>query len=393
MTPSAAEPRRLASLDQFRGYTVLAMVLVNFVGRFDATPAILLHHHTYCSFADTVMAQFFFAVGFAFRLTFRRRLEREGRAGAYGRVVKRLLGLVLVALVVHAGPEVARTWSELVENGPSGAIAASVRSWFQTLMHIAVTSLWILPVVGASAKARLAFVIFSAVLQVAASQAGYFAWVQDHGIDGGVLGFLAWTIPMIAGTLACDAVADGPTPRQIRRLLAAGAGAMLVGWLLSCGTTLYGIPRGVADPAPDQSWAADPVIPAAERLRTHRLGLAELPFVAPPGPEAREQNYWMMSQRSGSVSYHIFAAGLSVALFALFVAVCDRGGVTWGPLRTFGVNALVAYILHDLVRDAVHPFMPPDSPLWYVAAGLLVNFVVLYLFLRSLEKQNVVIKL
>ncbi len=393
MTPPAAQPRRLASLDQFRGYTVLAMVLVNFVSRFDVAPAILLHHHTYCSFADTVMAQFFFAVGFAFRLTFRRRLQREGRAGAYGRVVKRLLGLVLVALVVHAGPEAARSWSELVQLGPGGAVAASVRSWFQTLMHIAVTSLWILPVVGAGAGARIALAIVSVALQIAVSQAGYFAWVQSGGIDGGVLGFLAWTIPMIAGTLACDAVAGGPTARQIRRLLAAGAGAMLAGWLLSCGTTLYDISRGAADPLPDQPWAADPVIPTAERVRTHRLGLAEPPFVAPPGPEAREQNYWMMSQRSGSVSYHVFGAGLSAALFALFAAVCDRAGVTWGPLRTFGVNALVAYILHDLVRDAVHPFMPPDSPLWYVAAGLLVNCVVLYLFLRSLEKQNIVIKL
>jgi predicted acyltransferase len=37
-------PPRLASLDQFRGYTVLGMFLVNFVGGLAAVPAILKHH-------------------------------------------------------------------------------------------------------------------------------------------------------------------------------------------------------------------------------------------------------------------------------------------------------------------------------------------------------------
>ena len=47
-------------------------------------PAILKHHNTYCSYADTIMPQFFFAVGFAYRLTFlrgsRRRHRRRCRA-------------------------------------------------------------------------------------------------------------------------------------------------------------------------------------------------------------------------------------------------------------------------------------------------------------------------
>ena len=42
-----SSPPRLSSLDQFRGYTVAAMFLVNFLGRYEATPALLLHHHTW----------------------------------------------------------------------------------------------------------------------------------------------------------------------------------------------------------------------------------------------------------------------------------------------------------------------------------------------------------
>ena len=107
MSAWAAEPApRLVSLDQFRGYTVLGMLLVNFVGSFAAVRAtlpILGHHHTYCSYADTIMPQFLFAVGFAFRLTFLRR-GRRGRPAARPTAtrVRRNLGLLLVAFAVHS---------------------------------------------------------------------------------------------------------------------------------------------------------------------------------------------------------------------------------------------------------------------------------------------------
>ena len=71
-------PGRIVSLDQFRGYTVAGMLLVNFLGGFRRRyPPVLKHHNTYCSYADTIMPQFFFAVGFAYRLTFLRRRQRE----------------------------------------------------------------------------------------------------------------------------------------------------------------------------------------------------------------------------------------------------------------------------------------------------------------------------
>lgn len=58
--------QRLVSLDQFRGYTVIGMILVNYVGGFAVVPEVLKHHNDYCSYADTIMPQFLFAVGFAF---------------------------------------------------------------------------------------------------------------------------------------------------------------------------------------------------------------------------------------------------------------------------------------------------------------------------------------
>ena len=73
---------------------------------------------------------------------------------------------------------------------------------------------------------------------------------------------------------------------------------------------------------------------------------AEPPFVPPPDKEHRQENYWMMSQRAATVSYHVFAAGLSLALYGLFYIACDIWGWQLGLFRTLGTNALVGYILH-----------------------------------------------
>src|SRR5438270_9306413 len=94
--PLPDAPGRIASLDQFRGYTVAGMLLVNFLGGYHVVPAILTHHNTYCSYADTIMPQFFFAVGFAYRLTFLRRLETAGAWAATRAVWKRNAGLILL---------------------------------------------------------------------------------------------------------------------------------------------------------------------------------------------------------------------------------------------------------------------------------------------------------
>jgi len=395
-SPPVARPAtpRIASLDQFRGYTVAGMFLVNFLGAYVATPIVLTHRNTFCSYADTIMPAFFFAVGFAFRLTFGRRAQSEGLASAYWHVVKRLLGLALVALVIYEAPVIAKSWQKLVEIGPWGAIRISAKSWFQTLMHIAVTSLWILPVIRSGPLVRVAYMLFSAGLHLALSHWFYFNWVQTGGIDGGVLGFLAWTMPTIVGTLACDAVTAADGRPRLLKMIVWSALLMGAGWLMSCGTTLYDVvPESPAAGAGENDWAADPVIPSAERWQTHRITWAEPPFVPPPPATEREENYWMMSQRGATLSYHTFAAGLSLAVYVLFYIVCDVIGWQVGLFRTLGTNALVGYILHGIVGDAVARFIPRDSPGWYVTAAFLVYFGITYLFVRHLEKNKIYLKL
>ncbi|KAJ3060464.1 hypothetical protein HK102_009480 [Quaeritorhiza haematococci] len=330
--PSASRGR-IASLDQFRGYTVAGMLLVNVVGGLGAFHPIFKHHNTYCSYADTIMPQFFFAVGFSYRLTFLRRLAELGRRAASLAVVRRALGLILVGFLLYHLDGKVKTWDELRSLGFWGFLTTAFRRELcQTLVQIAITSWFYLD----------------------------YAW-KTPVIDGGWLGILSWAIPMLAGTLAYDAIAardasGRPRASAVPTLMAWGAVMMLAG---------YGL--------------------ASMR------GLAAPPFTPPA--EGYVVDLWTMSQRTGSVSYMTFAAGVSLAVYALFVVACDALGWSVGLFRTFGTNALAAYILHGMVASAVRPYLPRDAPLWYAIAGTLLYFAICWGLIRHLEKNRIFLKL
>jgi predicted acyltransferase len=80
MTPNPSPPR-IGSMDQFRGFTVEGMILVNFLDDFgwiSENYPVLKHHNTYFSYADTIMPSFHFAVGFALRLVLLKRIAAIG---------------------------------------------------------------------------------------------------------------------------------------------------------------------------------------------------------------------------------------------------------------------------------------------------------------------------
>ncbi len=393
---------RLASLDQFRGYTVVGMLLVNYFGGYAACAQVLKHSHDYCSYADTIMPQFLFAVGFALRLTFGRRMQTLGSSVAYARMIRRLLGLVLVSLVVYTVAPRAGTWEQLKEMNVWQIIGEPLkRQWFQTLMHIAVTSLWLLPVVHRPARIRVAWMVGSAATHVFLSYWFNFAWTNTppNAIDGGPFGFLTWCIPAIVGTLACDYFVqpsdsrENP-PRGIVPVVLAAMGLMLLGYVMSCPTRLYDVPESQRETLLKFKLADDPVWPTPERIHAKRADagftalLAEPPFVKPPNETERKWNYWMMSQRAGTLTYLTFTAGFSLLVFVLFYIVCDVYKLRLPFFRTFGTNALVAYVLHSMVSSAVQPFFPKDSPAWFAYMGLGIFFLITWLFVKQLEKQG-----
>lgn len=395
LPPCPTPGARISSLDQFRGYTIAAMFVVNFWGSFAFTPALFKHHNSYCSYADTIMPQFLFAVGFAFRLTFDRHARSRGLRAAYLRVARRLAALALVALVLYtlAGKPL---WERLATTDFWTVLAdLSKRDWFQTLMHIAATSLWILPVIRTGAAVRVAYLLLSAAAHVLLSDWFNFTWVNTppNGIDGGPLGFLTWAIPALVGTLACDAVVGAGSPKLVK-MLAWSMALMALGYGVSCGTRLYDV-RPAEQAPPPPKLADSPVRISSDRLRGRDFStlLAEPPFVPPPPPSERQWNYWMMSQRSGTVSYQTFAAGFSLVVFVFFYLACDRLGWQVGLLRTLGANALVAYILGGILETSVKWAIPRAAPWWQALAGFAVMFGGTYLVLRLMERRGIMLRL
>lgn len=449
---SAAKPDRLASLDQFRGYTVAGMFLVNFVGSYLAIATFLptlKHWNTHCSYADTIMPQFLFAVGFSFRLSYLKRVEKDGATLANWRVVRRILGLLLVAFIVHHLDGNYASFDSLAKVNFWDLILTSFqRDYFQTLAHIGVTSLWVVPVIGRGPLVRTLFAIGSCVLFVLLSSSWYYEWEMERpGIDGGPLGFLTWTAPLILGTLAFD-IWQSQAKSKVLSIFSIGCVTMLVAYGLSCINTIS-FPNNLPDQKAFNGYLAEapwsrPLVPGTENLKPgsdepneqlsffdalHAKGEAipkpsghpidhwanrrkkvfetlrakgELPADAKPNqvepekwiePGTRYLNQWTMSQRSGSPAYTLFGGGFGMVIFALMMVVCDRWGVQIGLFRTLGMNALIGYILHDMVNDAIKPFTPKDSPLWFIFLSFGVAFGICYLVLRTLEKQKIIFRL
>ncbi|MFM7149208.1 MAG: hypothetical protein ACKO23_05155, partial [Gemmataceae bacterium] len=215
---------------------------------------------------------------------------------------------------------------------------------------------------------RLLFALACAVFHATLSRAGYYTWVNSDpvGIDGGPLGFLTWTTPLLVGSIAADYLGKprgGIAPMALLSFL-----LMLAGYAVSC---LNRWPAPGETHAVWSDWLNAP------------------PFFPPTHPV----DMWTMSQRSGSVSYLVFSAGFALMVAILFVLIERRLGWSWGVFTTLGINALAGYILHDWIGEAVKPFTPRDAPLWYVSIATGVFLTLCYLFLRHMQKKNLIVRL
>jgi len=570
--PDQLKKPRLASLDQFRGYTVAGMCLVNFLAPFVAIHSVLKHNDTYFSYADSIMPGFLFVVGFAFRLTYLKRRRESGRLRTAWSYVRRSGKLLLLSLMIYAFvgdlprwlqfremppefqsfremPPRTKSFDLLVEGardeergtsenkarvasptlnwplatghrplieaaeralaeGQSFVPAAveRLRAWrklgwqsrllihwrilaakliksdlWETLAIIAVTQLVVLPWIGCRFWTRFAVL---AALGVTHGLVSYWfnwdflyglngnwmskAWMtgDDRSWDGGIFGPLNWGIALMGGTLAYDLVAATASHAvAVRKLAVWGVAFMVAGYSMSCLTRLYDLSgaevvamrerhlrqdaekawlanvierqQAVLDdrrreldgtsPAdrkeieaevdrlqgtilvledqqhayPDLDLAESPVLPPWERLqgRSPRDLFAEPPFVAPPADdpridpppciEHRPRNYWMLGKRMPNLSFVTFATGFEFAIFGLFVAACDIGGLRLGLFRTLGTNPLAAYFIHGMAGLALALLVPHNVPLASCLAGFAIASSITYFLVRLLEKRGI----
>lgn len=420
---------RITSLDQFRGYAVAAMVLVNFVGNYACAPRILRHTNDYCSYADTIMPNFLFAVGFSIAVVWARALAKEAQGLGISskslntqarrkaarplqlKLARRSLSLMVFAFLLYF------PWGQSDLGQRIGTIdfwfAIAKRDWFQTLTHIACTTLWLLPILNWSWRGRLLWIAFGVSLHVALSELRYFHWVHESpgGIDGGPLGFLTWSLPAYAGLWAGEEflnfrkqLISSPSNnnsevRWYARWLILACSWMLLGWLLSCLTRSYDIEVSGTQNTTDSSntpqrLANSPVAIGVQVFAqgTHRRW-AEPPFVPPPSWKERSWNYWMMSQKAGTLSYLVFAAGFSMALFVVWDWLVVRFSIEIPFLRSFGKNALVCYAVHGFLIDAIGTYVPRDAAPWLVIASLTGLLFSLFALAWILERRRIFIRL
>lgn len=398
-------PSRIHSLDQFRGYTVAGMFLVNYVGAMSAVHPILKHNNTYFSYADSIMPSFLFICGVAYRLVVLRRLDQPG-SPLYWPIFKRGLALVLISLVMYGFGQSFKHFSEISVESVREFLAKLIKAdLWEVLAIIGMTQILLMPVIARGWFARLSALVVLVVGHVAISAWFNYAfvfgmpnWLSDfwgaaktRAWDGGCFGLMSWGAIMLAGTLAYDLMsATGfRAGRSSIWLFLLGVLLMAAGYASSCVSTAYG-------PAPSGSVHAEsPVIPPLKVLmdRPIKESLASPPFIPPPPPTERAESYWIMSKRIVSLPFTLFSLGFSLALFGLFVLACDGGGLQIGLFRTLGTNALAAYAIHHAVEESLHHLAPSDSSLPWVVGSFLIFFLVTYLLVRALEKQKIFIKL
>lgn len=200
---------RISSMDQFRGYAILTMIFVNFVGRFDLTPWMLRHHRVGMSFNDTIAPIFIFVVGMGFRLSFMRRAEKVGLASARKTAAWRYLKLALVGFVIYYG----YFWDALSDIGIAGLLTL-----FLIDKSVFVRTL------GAFG--------FLAAYQFFFSLTGYGDWVMREACNGGPLGPLSWGFILLMGSLAYDAMATQDTRVILRHCATWCIALSIAGWAL-----------------------------------------------------------------------------------------------------------------------------------------------------------------
>jgi predicted acyltransferase len=114
---------RLQSIDQFRGFTIIAMVAVNFLAGVRAVPAWLKHAPDIgLTFTDLVAPFFILAIGLTYGLSFARRAECDGLKAAYEHFAKRFFTLMALGFIMRLG----EIWTGVATNNANWGVLQAI---------------------------------------------------------------------------------------------------------------------------------------------------------------------------------------------------------------------------------------------------------------------------
>lgn len=205
---------RLQSLDDFRGWAIFSMIMVNYLGMFDAMHGQFKHHDSGMSFADTVAPAFIFAAGMGFRNSFNRRRGASDLTAAYFYALRRCAALIIIGIILY-GPAL-ENW----------------QWWWDALVDIGFAGILSLPFIGRGRTALISAVaVYLAIYQAAYTATGYGAWTMTQSIDGGPLGVFSWAAIFLFGAIAFDMITAADNHKVVKQLLMWGLTLCVVGWM------------------------------------------------------------------------------------------------------------------------------------------------------------------
>lgn len=186
------ENKRIRSIDAFRGFAIISMVIINYGIEVSWFPAILKHAPDIgLTIADFVAPLFIFAIGLLYKQSFDKRMSKDGFAKAAGHFAGRYLAIAGIGAVLTAGETVlgvAPNWGVLQAIGAAGLI---------TILFIRLKTYWRLAI-GMALLVVYQFVFNAFLLQTAVSSPAY------GYMHGGLFGSLAWGAVLILATFLSD---------------------------------------------------------------------------------------------------------------------------------------------------------------------------------------------
>lgn len=181
---------RLESIDEFRGFAIFMMVIINFLARANNVPLCLKHAADIgFTVADIVAPMFIFAIGLTYGLSFRKRVERAGKGKTYGHFFTRYMAISGIGFFLTSFGNLTGTY----ENSSNWGL----------LQAIGAAGLFALLFIKFSTKIRaIVGVLFLIFYQFMLDQ----LWLQTilSSSHGGIYGSLSWGAMLLLGTVFAD---------------------------------------------------------------------------------------------------------------------------------------------------------------------------------------------
>jgi predicted acyltransferase len=189
-TQPVDEDGRIKAIDQFRGFAILLMVIINFGVTIQSVPGWLKHAPDVgLYFADLGAPAFIYAIGLTYGLSFHRRKARDGLSAAIGHFIRRYLAILGIGAIFSAGKALlgmndsAVDWGVLQTLGCCGLI---------TLMVIRLPT-------GIRLGVGLGILLAYQLLLDT-------YWLESvmNAPHGGLAGSLSWSVILILATVFAD---------------------------------------------------------------------------------------------------------------------------------------------------------------------------------------------